>query len=135
MTEQDLLEYARCEREIAKLHSRYKEEEARMCCPRSPSIDGSPRGSGTDDPFLDILDRRKKLKERLSRLAEDRVMAERRLDRAYAVLDSDVERDLFECLYREGLRIEDAAKKIRYSTSYTYHVRSVILERISPLPN
>lgn len=131
MTERDLLEYVFCEREIDKLRRRYKEEEERMTLPRSSSMSGMPRGAGSDDPFLEILDHRTKLKERIDALKTDRLVAERRLERAYAVLDSELERDVFDQLYRFGKCINDASESIHFSTSHIYRLRKQILTRIA----
>lgn len=131
MTERELLEYVFCEREIEKLHRKYKEEEARMGTPRSPSMSGMPRGNGSDDPFLEILDHRTKLKERLDALKADRLVAERRLDRAYAVLISEQERDVFDELYRYGKRIDDVSESLHFSAPHVYRLRRQILSRIA----
>jgi DNA-directed RNA polymerase specialized sigma subunit len=133
MTEKDLLAYQRCQREIKRLRARYKEEEERMLCPRSPNMDGMPRGNGSDDPFLDILDRRKKLKEELDRIIEDRVIAERKLDRAYSILSDELARDVFILLYRDGKSVADIADRLTYSTSHIYTVRREILMEIATL--
>ena len=131
MTERELLEYVFCEREIEKLHRRYKEEEERMTLPRSSSMSGMPRGAGSDDPFLEILDHRTKLKERLDAVKTDRLVAERRLERAYAVLNSEQERDVFDELYRYGKRITDASESLHFSTPHIYRLRKQILSRIA----
>ena len=131
MTERELLEYVFCEREIDKLHRRYKEEEARMTAPRSQALSGMPRGGGSDDPFLEILDHRAKLKERIDALKTDRLVAERRLERAYAVLDSEQERDVFDALYRYGKQVSDASDILHFSKPYVYQLRKRILVRIA----
>ena len=131
MTERELLEYVFCEREIEKLHRRYKEEEERMTLPRSSSMSGMPRGGGSDDPFLEILDHRTKLKERLDAVKTDRLVAERRLERAYAVLNSEQERDVFDELYRYGKRIAQACDSLHFAKSYVYQLRRQILSRIA----
>ena len=131
MTERELLEYVFCEREIDKLHRRYKEEEARMTAPRSQALSGMPRGGGSDDPFLEILDHRAKLKERIDALKTDRLVAERRLERAYAVLDSEQERDVFDELYRYGKRINDVSESLHFSAPHVYRLRRQILTRIA----
>ena len=134
MTERDLLEYMHCEREISKLRAKYREEEDKLCCPRAPSMDGMPRGAGSDDPFLDILDRRRRYKERIDRLVEDRLIAERRLDRVYGILTSDLERDVFDALYREGKSISDIHQEMHYSKSHIYLQRARILEAVKDAP-
>ena len=133
MTEKDLLAYQRCQREIKRLRARYKEEEERMLCPRSPNMDGMPRGNGSDDPFLDILDRRKKLKERLDRIIEDRVVAERQLEQAYSVLTSELARDVFILFYRDGKSVADIADRLTYSIPHIYRVRQEILTEIATI--
>lgn len=133
MTEKDLLAYQRCQREIKRLRARYKEEEERMLCPRSPNMDGMPRGNGSDDPFLDILDRRKKLKEQLDRIIEDRVVAERQLERAYSILTSELARDVFILFYRDGKSVADIADSLTYSISHIYKIRREILTEIAAI--
>lgn len=134
MTERDLFEYVSCEREIKRLHDEYLEEERRMSTPRTPANNGMPRGSGSDDPFLAILDRRTHLKDRLEKLAGDRLIAERRLDRAYAVLNTEIQRLVFIELYRKGKAAREACVALKYSMTHIYAQRKAILHAIEGLP-
>lgn len=136
MTERDLLEYAHLEHEIDKLREKYREEEQKMCRPRSPSLSGMPHGSSgaSDDALMEILDRRRRIKERIERLNEDRIVAERRLERAYSALETDLEREVFNALYREGETILEAISLLHYSKTHIYRQRERILSTIKDIP-
>jgi predicted Zn-dependent peptidase len=87
-----------------------------------------------DDALMEILDGRRRIKERIERLNEDRIVAERHLERAYSALTTDLEREVFNALYREGETILEAISLLHYSKTHIYRQRERILLAIKNIP-
>ena len=132
MTEKQLYEYLYYDRRVKRLVADLKEYEKAMCSPNSPNIKGIPGGNG-DDRIHDMLDRKTAIARKIEEYAALRAVAERRLDKASAVLETELQIDLFELLYRKGLDVKDAAKELTYSAPYIYQLRKIILELIKDI--
>ncbi len=133
MTEHDLFAFQRCNREIERLVDLLRETAGRLASPRSCDFNAIPGGAGLDEHFHKILDERKTLEEKLKKCAAERVVAEARLDRVYALIVEDLTRDVFNLLYRKGKRVAEIQLALHYSHTHIYTQRKIILDLIKDL--
>lgn len=135
MTEKDLLRYCELSRKERDLARRYCEEEERLSSipgPRGPSSVGGGNGDGTDN-LVQIIDRRKKILSDIEAVKRELILAENTLDKAEAALESEPERRVFSCIYRDDMNIRQCAKYTHYSLSNVYKIRNAILTAVAPL--
>lgn len=135
MTEKDLLRYCELRRKEERLARRYREEEERLSSipgPRSPSSAGGGNGDGADN-LIQIIDRRKKILSDIETVKRELILAESTLDKAEAVLESEPERRVFSCIYRDDMDIRQCAEYTHYSLSNVYKIRTAILTAVAPL--
>lgn len=134
MTEKDLYEYIKRDREVKRKLAEYKELGARMASPKSCNLTSIPGGNGDDDAFMVIMDTRTKLLSEIRECEALRYIAKSRLDRVSNELFDNLDIQIFDYIFRDGLEISDVARKISYSESSIYKRRKGILAVANNIP-
>ena len=133
MTERDLYEYLRYEKEIKRLRAKYNECELYMNSTKSPNLALAPGSGDGEERLAMILDRRSKI---LAKIESCRVLcdiAEKKLDAVSDMLVNELQINVFDMLYRKGYEVIDIANKLRYTHQHIYRQRKAILNIASDL--
>lgn len=129
MTEKDLYKYIKAKRTVKRLEEDLRLIYGTMGTPSAPNISPVPSDHSGDvtDRLAFEIDEANRIRSRLDEARRECAIAALRLDDLEKRLDKEEEIKLLDYLYRKGLKIKDAARKLGYSASRTYAFRYSIL--------
>ena len=133
MTKQELKKQLNSYRDIKaereQLLGEIERLESVMYSPKSPNMDGMPRGAGGGDPILRAVSRHTALIDLYQVKCAQLLEAQTAIEKLIEQLPIR-ERRLFRCRYIDGMTWEDVCETIGYSWRQTHKIHSRALDKL-----
>ena len=120
MTKQELKNYSRMNKELARLEEKIKVLRNKIESPKSAVLSGVT-SSGERKDFTDYIDNIVELQEMYNRRAKAIIEEQIRIENAIARLDNPIERAVLGYYYIDGLTWEQICVKVNYSWNRIHH--------------
>ena len=105
------------------------EVEANMIGPKGSASDGLPRGSGGEDPMLQIVSRHIALQNKYQIIHAKLIESQLQIENMIDCLDSR-ERELMRYYYIKGMTWEKVCVAMNYSWRQVHNIHSEALDRL-----
>lgn len=129
MTKEELRQYKSLKREKAQIEELLEEIELAKTAPKSPKIDGAPRGGSRQSGLEDIVAKYEEIERRYHAKLDEIAARLLAIEEAIETLDP-TERLLCRCRYLKGLGWEAVCVKINYSWRQTHRIHAEALRKL-----
>jgi RNA polymerase sigma factor (sigma-70 family) len=127
---QKLARYQNLKQELRQIECRIAVLEMNMQSPRSPSLDGMPRGNGNHDGLIRQIDAHQKLLALYEKQKADLLAAQLCIEQMIAGLET-VERQIFRYRYLDGMYWEEISERVHYSLSHVHRFHGTALQKLA----
>jgi DNA-directed RNA polymerase specialized sigma24 family protein len=134
LVKKTLSQYLELKKEQADIEQRKFVLEATLYAPKTPSLDGMPRGSGGTDTKLNMIAAKKELLELYEQKKEELAKAQINIETLIAELEPS-ERRLCRLRYIDGLQWETICVEMCYSWRQVHRIHSRALQNLAETPD
>lgn len=126
---EQLSEYRHLRKEGAQIQRKLEEVEAAMMSPRTPRLDGMPRGGSGGDPVSSLVEQHLALIDKYTDLLTHQAKAQLDVERMIESLPSK-ERLVLRSYYIDGMTWEKVCVAANYSWRQVHNIHAAALDRL-----